>query len=61
MSYETLNFGGFKINIGKLKNGYRYTAFKEGNDNQYFKNHEFFKSKEEALDYVKNKIFSLMD
>ena len=56
MSYETISFSGFKIKIGKLKDGYRFTAFKGDNNNQYFKNHDYFKSKEEALDYVKNKI-----
>ena len=47
MSYETINFGGFEIKMGLLKGGYRYNAFKKGTNNQYFKNHEFFKSKEE--------------
>ena len=56
MEFETINFGGFEIKIGLLKGGYRYNAFKKGTNNQYFRNHEFFKSKEELLDYIKNKI-----
>ena len=56
MNVEIINFGGFEIKIGKLNEGYRYNAFKKGTDSQHFKNHEYFKSKEEALDYVKNKI-----
>ena len=56
MKVEVIKFEGFDIKVAELKDGFRYATYKEGTTNQYFKNHNYFKTKEEALNYAKSKI-----
>mgnify|MGYP003328187286 CR=1 FL=1 len=56
MKVEAIKFEGFDIKVAKLKDGFRYATYKDGTTDNYFKNHNYFKTKQEALDFAKNRI-----